>query len=163
MIFIYVLRINWNIIFEGNAIRQPASNAENSSHSASIHSIQVNRQQPNTSIDQQNSQTTYAQQVIPKTPSNETARKRLFVASNDSEADDSSGLYTQKKNKRKNVQASLSSELMGGQRIHVEQALAITTETNSLLKFIISQNKTMINLLTALVEKSWLCLFDVFF
>lgn len=120
--------------------------------------MQVNRQQPNAFIDQQNSsglrQTTDAQQVIPKTQSNETTRKRSFVASNDSEADDSSGLYTPKKNRRKNVQASLSNELMGGQRIHVEQALAITTETNSLLNFIISQNKTIINLLTALVEKS---------
>lgn len=74
-----------------------------------------------------------------------------FGPNNFEEEDDS--LYTPKRLKQKNSQPFLMSEIMGSQRFHMDQALAITSKTNSLLKNIISQNNTIISLLKNLNEK----------
>lgn len=74
-----------------------------------------------------------------------------FGPNNFGEEDDS--LYTPKRLKQKNSKPLLMTEIMGSQRFHMDQALAITSETNSLLKNIISQNNTIISLLKNLNEK----------
>lgn len=58
-----------------------------------------------------------------------------------------------KKRKRMVPQALPANQLKSGQQMHVEKALALQSETNALLKVIISQNKNTNDLLNILVRK----------